>query len=101
MRRYSIAGFVLTAGFVVSTSVLAHEDGDLSPIGPPGKPRNRVQALNGYRDGLHAQALNGYRDGLHAQALNGFRDASRAQALNGYRDGAGAKALNRYPDAAG
>src|SRR5262245_9399863 len=101
MRRYSIAGFVLTAGFVVSTSVLAHEDGDLSPIGPPGKPRNRVQALNGYRDGLHAQALNGFRDGSRAQALNGYRDSSGAKALNGFRDDAGAKALNGYRDDAG
>src|SRR5215831_6444884 len=100
-RRNSVVRFVLAAAFVVSTSVLAHEDGDLSPIGPPGKPRNRVQALNGYRDGLHAQALNGFRDASRAQALNGYRDGAGAKALNGYRDDSGAKALNGYRDDAG
>src|SRR5215831_18415268 len=67
-RRNSVVRFVLAAAFVVSTSVLAHEDGDLSAVGPPGKPLNRV------RDGARTQALNGFRDGVRAQALNGFRD---------------------------
>src|SRR5262252_6741711 len=100
-RRYSVVGLVLAAAFLVSSSVLAHEDGGLSPVGPPGKPRNRIQALNGFRDGSRAQALNGFRDGSGAKALNGYRDGSSAKALNGYRDGSGAKALNGYRDGSG